>query len=279
MKALSAETVVEGPDLVIRSVACADDHARWSVPEASLTTGIVLVRRGRFRVDAQGRQASVDATVGYLQRPGRELRFAHPAGGDVCTSVTLPGDGLGALAERLASHRSPVVRVDARLELAHRRVVRTGGADPHFAAVESVVDLLELALRDQPGDDPAPGRRELAERAREAIVDGEPDSTGLVPLARRLGTSPAHLSRTFRHHAGMPLSRYRNRLRVSRALARMEQGETGLAALAVSLGFSDQAHMARVMRAELGEPPARVRALLAGSGPGAGSASGFAGTT
>jgi len=267
-------TIVESPDLVVRSVACADDHTCWSVPETSSATGIVLVRQGRFRLDAQGRQATVDPTVGYLQRPGEEMRFAHPAGGDVCTFVTLTGDWPAELAEvaglpgssgpagRSTAPCSPLVRVDARLELAHRLLVRTG-TDPHFAAVEGVLTLLELALRDQPADDPAPGRRELAERAREALLSGEPDSgTGLVALARLLGTSPAHLSRTFRHHVGMPLSRYRNRLRVSRALSRMAEGDTDLAALAVGLGFSDQAHMARVIRAELGHPPARVRSLL-----------------
>lgn len=64
----------------------------------------------------------------------------------------------------------------------------------------------------------------------------------------------------------MPLSRYRNRVRVSRALTPLEQGETDLAALAVRLGFNDQAHLTRVMRDELGHTPGRVRTLLARQG-------------
>ncbi|MEU6744177.1 helix-turn-helix domain-containing protein [Streptosporangium sandarakinum] len=262
----TAKRLIESPHFVINSVECSDDHAGWSMPEASPAAQIVLVRQGRFRLDSQGRRMTVEPTVGYLHRPGWEMRFAHPAGGDVCTSITFIGDALTA---GLDAACSPAVHVDARLELAHRLLLRTG-ADPDFAAVEAVLDLLLLALREQSQDVPSPGRQDLADHAREAILSGEPDCADLVTLARRLKTSPSHLSRTFRHHVGMSLSRYRNRVRVSRALTRMDQGETNLAALAAGLGFSDQAHLTRVMRDELGHTPGRVRALLASGGTAAG---------
>lgn len=60
----------------------------------------------------------------------------------------------------------------------------------------------------------------------------------------------------------MSLSRYRNRVRISRALARAEEGETDIANLAITLGFSDQAHFARTVRRELGCTPRRVLTLL-----------------
>ncbi|MFD0470014.1 helix-turn-helix domain-containing protein [Nonomuraea thailandensis] len=215
---------------------------------------------------------TVEPATGYLHLPGEEMRFAHPAGGDVCTAVAFAGDELTpgdelATGDELtagvrAAARSRAVRVDARLELAHRLLLRSGD-DPGFAAAEAVLGLLRLALREQPRDSPPPGRADLAERAREAVLADPLAGAGLVELARLLETSPSHLSHTFRHHVGMPLSRYRNRVRVSRALARLDQGETDLAALAAGLGFSDQAHLTRVMRAELGHTPGRVRALLA----------------
>ncbi|MEU6799005.1 AraC family transcriptional regulator [Nonomuraea wenchangensis] len=254
----TAKKVMESPHFVISAVQCTDDHARWSAPEMSPAAQIVLVRKGRFQLESQGRRVTVEPTTGYLHRAREEMRFAHPVGGDVCTSVTFISDELTA---GLEAARSPAVRVDARLELAHHLLLRTG-EDPDFAAVEVVLDLLLLALRRQPQDVPPPGREDLADRAREAILADEPDSASLVALARLLKTSPSHLSHTFRHHVGMSLSRYRNRVRVSRALTRMDQGETDLAALAVSLGFNDQAHLTRVMRDESGHTPGRIRALL-----------------
>lgn len=250
--------VADNPHFVIRAVECADHHVRWSSPETASAAQVVLVRRGRFQLDSRGRSVTVDPTSGYLHPPGHETRFAHPAGGDICTSITLPDRTLTAGIDAAQAH---VFRVDARLELAHRMLLRTA-VDPDFAAVDAVVNLLQLALRRQPDEIPAPGRYDLADRARDAILADEPSSADLVALAHRLKTSPSHLSRTFRHHAGMSISRYRNRVRVSRALQRIDEGETDLAGLAIALGFSDQAHFTRTMHGELGHTPGRVRALL-----------------
>jgi AraC-like DNA-binding protein len=254
----STRRVVESPHFVIRGVECTDDHACWSAPEMTSAAQVVLVRRGRFQLESHGQRITVDPTTGYLHPPRHETRFAHPAGGDVCTSITLPGDTLSAGIE---AARSPTVRVDARLELAHRMLLRAD-ADADFAAVEAVVDLLQLALRRQPDELPAPGRYDLAHRARDAILADEPGSASLIALAQLLETSPSHLSRTFRHHVGMTISRYRNRVRISRALHSIDEGGTDLARLAFTLGFSDQAHFTRVMYNELGRTPGRVRALL-----------------
>ena len=143
------------------------------------------------------------------------------------------------------------------------------GGWPHgtnnMGELMAVLDLLRLAGRRDLVDLPAPGRQALADLAREAILADDPTSSSLVALAARLGSSPSHLSRTFRHHAGMSVSRYRNRVRISRALQRLDDGAVDLAHLAVTLGFSDQAHFTRTMRRELGHTPRQVRTLLAPS--------------
>lgn len=254
--------VVQSPHFVIQAVDCAGGHGGWSSPEQTSSTHVVLVRRGRFQLDSQGRRMAVDPTVGYLHKAGAEARFAHPTGGDVCTSVAVSDDSLAA---EIGAVRAPAVRVDARLELAHRTLL-SARADPDFAAAEAVVRLLQLAVRRQPDETPSPGRYDLADRAREAVLAGEPGAGSLVALAGLLHTSPAHLSRTFRHHVGMSISRYRNRVRVSQALERIGDGETDLAGLAATLGFSDQAHFTRTMQNEVRHTPGRVRDLMAHRG-------------
>jgi AraC-like DNA-binding protein len=244
------------PDFGVHVVACDDRHGGWSPPEESGSFGVVLAHRGMFRILVDGHRQTVDPTLGYVQAPGREQRFAHPAGGDVCTYIMVRESLWDAVA---GAEARGAVAVDGRVELAHRLLLRTAcdAADP----VERLVHTLTAAVRPR-SYAVAPGRADLADRAREAILAGRPESADLVHLAKALGVSPAHLSRTFRGHVGVTVSRYRNRVRVSRVLARVEAGETDLAGLASSVGFADQAHLARTVRAELGHPPGRLRELF-----------------
>ncbi|MBE3008453.1 helix-turn-helix transcriptional regulator [Microbispora sp. NEAU-D428] len=254
----TSRTVVETPDFSVHLVSCTARHRTWSTPEPGGSYGVVLVRRGMFGVRSDGHRVVADPTMGYVQRPGGEYAFAHPAGGDVCTFVLVRPSLWHAVVGDEPPH--PRVAVDGRVELAHRLLLRTAhdSADP----AERLVHTLAAAVRPQADRRNLDRGGGLADRAREAIVADDPESVDLVRLARALGVSPSHLSRTFRRHVGMTVSRYRNRVRVSRALAGIEEGERDLAGLATALGFADQAHLTRTMRAELGRPPGHLRRLL-----------------
>lgn len=289
----SAVRLATGPEFTLRVVACQDDHRGWSAPEERIGHELVLVRRGRFRRRVRGEVADVDPTVGYLSAPGDEERFAHPSGGDLCTSICV-GEGLWP-----AEGASSVLYVDAQLDLAHRRLLAaTRSGDVDYALVEQLLVLLSGVLdtvtatggaddatgssatapgRPNPSDAtgshprtatrsagrvPEANARNLAARARAAILDADPAAHGLLPLAAHLGVSPYRLSRVFTREMGVSLTRYRNRVRVGRALDRLEAGEPNLALLAAELGFADQAHLTRTVRAHVGRTPAALRRLL-----------------
>jgi AraC-like DNA-binding protein len=74
--------------------------------------------------------------------------------------------------------------------------------------------------------------------------------------------SPFRLSRAFSREMGVPLTRYRNRVRVAQVLDRLEQGEDSLARLATDLGFADQAHLCRTTRQHLGQTRTALRHVL-----------------
>ncbi|MEU7689219.1 helix-turn-helix domain-containing protein [Microbispora hainanensis] len=254
----TSRSVIDTPDLSVHVVSCTARHHTWSTPEEGGSYGIVLVRRGMFRVRGDGHRMVADPTMGYAQWPGGEYAFAHPAGGDVCTFVGVRPSLWHAVVGDEPPH--PSLAIDGRAELAHRLLLRTAhdSGDP----AERLVHTLVTTIRPR-ADRRSPDRGGvLADRAREAILADDPDSADLVRLARVLGVSPSHLSRTFRRQVGMTVSRYRNRVRVGRALARIEEGEQDLAGLAAALGFADQAHLTRTMRAELGRPPGHIRRLL-----------------
>jgi AraC-like DNA-binding protein len=241
-----------------------DSHARWSEAEVAGGHVVVLVRRGRFRRRARDGVFEAEPGTGYLNVPGEPSEFAHPAGGDVCTAVWLrPG-----LWRSVVGEERPVrsaFYVDAAVELAHRRVV--AGGDVAFGVAEGLVRLVGAAVgrvvnRPLPG---AVDRRAVA-AARAAVLEEAPESAGLVPLAESLGVSPYRLSRAFSREVGVPLTRFRNGVRVGRAVERLEAGEEDLAGMAADLGFADQAHMTRTVRDHLGQTPTALRRLLTGPG-------------
>jgi AraC-like DNA-binding protein len=259
-----ATPVLTAPDYSVRVVACSDDHRGWSAAEPVDTFGLVLPRRGHFRLVNGGVEQAVDVTQGYAQVPGLDQRFAHPSGGDVCTFVSV---STTLWQETVGDRPVPTtVRVDGTTELAHRLLLRTArdAADPAERLVRTVAAAARTSASDDGGATartPAAraSRAWLVARAREAVLDDTPASRDLVSLARALRVSPAHLSRVFQAETGSSLTRFRNRVRVSRVLARLEAGDADLAAVAGDLGFADQAHLTRTVRATLGTTPARVR--------------------
>ncbi|MEV0973253.1 helix-turn-helix domain-containing protein [Microtetraspora glauca] len=258
---LSAVTLAARPEFTVTTVACRADHTRWSEPETRDDHRMVLVRRGRFRRWADGADADLDSTVAYLGAPGEEERFAHPAGGDVCTSLSFAP----WLWEGLAGGRA--VYVEARVDLAHRRLLAAaGGGDIDYALTEELLRLVAVAAG-QPAGQPAgrtrPADRALVAAAREAIIEEAPEAARLCSLAGLLRVSPYRLSRVFSHHMGVSLTRYRNRVRVSQVMDRLAEGESSLAELAADLGFADQAHLTRTVREHLEHTPTALRRLLA----------------
>ncbi|MFI1989759.1 helix-turn-helix domain-containing protein [Actinoplanes sp. NPDC020271] len=227
------------------AVRCPGGHP---AEEPVTTAAIVLVRRGVFVRHVDGRATLADVTTGYLQRPGETQRISHPAGGDVCTSLTVPPD----LADRFAG--SGPVHVPPRADLIHRRLLVSPPADRPDLLAELLAALLprSRALR---------RAHPVVESVRE-LLHTDP-SADLSALAASAGWSPWHLSRSFHQVTGCTLSTYRRRLRVRAAVDELTAGDrAGLAVIAARTGFADQAHMTRAIRAETGSPPAALRRLL-----------------
>ncbi|WP_231499961.1 helix-turn-helix domain-containing protein [Saccharothrix sp. NRRL B-16314] len=247
-------------DFRVDAVTCVDSHPGWSGSEVVDEHVMVLVRRGRFRRRARDGVFEVEPGTAYLNVPGEEAEFAHPAGGDVCTAVWLgPGLWRSIVGEERPARTA--FYVDAAVELAHRRVV--AGGDVEFGVAEGLVRMVGAAVG-RVANRPLPGAadRRVVAAARAAVLAGAPESAGLVPLAGSLGVSPYRLSRAFSSEVGVSLTRFRNRVRVGQAVERLEAGEEDLAGMAADLGFADQAHMTRTVRDHLGHTPTALRRLL-----------------
>ncbi|SCL35857.1 AraC-type DNA-binding protein [Micromonospora pallida] len=272
------------PDnMTMYEVRCLLDGRDWIGPVPELGYRVYLQRSGAYLRRVNGQISFIDATSVLLTRPGDELYLAHPFGcGDVYTCLEIPTE---VLAERPDAHRwfdriGWEGRLDARLDLEHRKLVaRARRGIDRFALTEGVHRFLAEVLSGSPlgtGDpgadlDRAVGQRpatlaahrRLADRARQVLSTAR-FTLGLTEVAREVGCSPHHLSRVFQRVTGRSLTSYRNDLRVRAVLHTLESGDAPpLGTVAAEYGFADQAHLTRVVRAQVGEPPARLRRLLA----------------
>jgi AraC-like DNA-binding protein len=269
---LTGQVLVDADGLTLTDVRCRADRPSWSDPEPVTEFGVVLVRSGLFRRHVDGAESVVDPVAGYLQWPGSEQRIAHPRGGDRCTSIRVSRSLMEPMLDQWLPplHRAELtLRMDPAVDLRHRALIARArhGTDSHELverAIGMVGQLMSaIGSGDIPMDFPAAARRRrrIVEEVRQAI-HLDPDLS-LGQLAGRVGLSPFHLSRIFKQACGLTMSRYRARLRVRRALERFDEGERDLARIAVDVGFSDQAHLTRAVRAETGSTPGRLRTLLA----------------
>jgi len=239
--------------------------------EYGLDYGLVLVRRGGFWREVNGRGASLGPTDAFFERPFVEQRIEHrrPTG-DRVTSLWLSESAICALAGDVSVPDEPIMTTPA-IDLRHRELVVAlrQGID-RFEFDERLAQLVGAVA-----ECAAPGRftaqrtttranhHRLVQHAREAII-ADPAGVGLGALAGNLGHTRFHLSRVFSRLTGLTLSQFRNRVRVATVLERLTEGHENLAALSADLGFVDQSHLSRAVEASTGERLGVLRRRLGG---------------
>jgi AraC-like DNA-binding protein len=237
--------------------------------EYGIDYGLVLVRRGGYRREVNGRGASLGPTDAFFERPFVEQRIEHHRDtGDRCTSLWLSESAVCALAGDAAVPDEPITTTPS-IDLQHRELV---------AALRRGIDRFEVDERlarlvGAVAECAIPGRftarrsttrrnhHRVVQHAREAVV-ADPADVDFGELAQTLGHTRFHLSRVFSRVAGMTLSQFRNRVRVAIALERLAEGDDNLAVIAADLGFVDQSHLSRVVRTHTGERLSELRHRL-----------------
>ena len=276
-------TLFRGPSVEIADYRCRESGHRPAPEEAACRHEVVLPRAGVFVKHVGGERIVADANRVLFFNAGEPYAVSHPApGGDDCTVLALSP----ALLREAAAAVDPAAadRADRPFavghapslppaDLLHRRLVHglaRGGLDGlavEETAVRLVAALLArargvhgLPLRERPAGAAAVRRqRELADAAQELLARRFRDRFHLADLAGRLGCSPFHLTRVFRRWVGVPLHRYRNRLRLREAVEAVAAGVEDLTGLALDLGFADHSHFTNAFRRELGRPPSALR--------------------
>jgi AraC-like DNA-binding protein len=267
---LSSSTILARDGITISDVACRHEAGRGQSVEQAGRHALVFVRRGCFVRSADGVESLLDPTMAYFMSPGEEERYDHPhQHGDDCTALMMSAELAASLWGGDPSMPSGALPTSPEIDLEHRRVLSQARRDfdPH-AVFERAVALAARTLEQVDAPRVSAGRPSTL-RARQALVDGAREALAADPerslpeLAGAVGVSPHHLSRIFRSLTGWTIARHRMRLRARAALERLAGGEPNLGRLAADLGFADQSHLCRVIRAETGRTPAALRRALA----------------
>jgi AraC-like DNA-binding protein len=251
--------------------------------EQNATNSIVLVRRGVFQRTYRGETLLADANQILFFNKSEPYRFSHPlVGGDECT-ILAPETPLAR--ELVARHsRDDAEQAGAPFRVSHclgsRRaarlqyelLARIGQHAPALVVEDVVSELADEAVRaayrmeprrtEDDGPSTATRRRhyDLAEAAKLALNASLERLPSLGELARNLGCSAFHLSRTFHSTTGLSLRRYVGRLRVLLAAERLAGGARDITEVALDLGYADHSHLTNTFRREWGLPPSRFRA-------------------
>ena len=106
---------------------------------------------------------------------------------------------------------------------------------------------------------PAAGLPELAQQVCRLIHADYASPLGVEHLARALGVSEAHLSRTFHQSTGLRIVEYIARYRIERAHEQLCATSEPVARVAAACGFQSVSQFNRVFRARYGESPRDAR--------------------
>ncbi len=237
--------------------------------EYGVDYGLVLIRRGGYWREVNGRGAYLGPTDAFFERPFVEQRIVHHRpNGDRCTSLWLSERAVYALAGDALVPDEPIMTTPA-IDLRHRELVVALRRGIDSFEVDERLGQLVGAL----AECAVPGRftarrsttranhRRIVQQAREAIV-ADPAGADFGDLARTLGHTRFHVSRVFSQVTGMTLSQFRNRVRLAIAFDRLADGYESFALLSADLGFVDQSHLSRVVRTYTGDRLSELRQRL-----------------
>jgi AraC-like DNA-binding protein len=207
-------------------------------------TAVGLVRHGVHVT------ATPNDVVFYRPHETYERTLRDPRG-DVCLFIA-PRD--------LDVPDAPLGTADPHSFLLARRLAHH--LDDALFVEETAFELIERAIH---GPGKPSGRRpatrreraELAEAAKDLLLERIDHPLSLTGLADELHVSPFHLTRVFREHTGRTLTQYLHGLRLCAAIDRL--GEESLSRIAADLGYASPSHFTDRFRAAFGVPPSQLR--------------------
>lgn len=149
------------------------------------------------------------------------------------------------------------------LEVVHQELTAEGKGS--HLLLEGLAQSLAVHLIRNYASNDAPHERQSAlpgfklRRALAYLEEHLADPFDLRQLADAVSMSEFHFSRLFKKATGQSPSRYFIRQRIERAQRLLQETETSIIEIGMSVGYSSPSHFAQVFRRETGLPPSHYR--------------------
>ena len=252
--------------LALLDVRCSAPPRATSDLEEEQCFSVVLPRRGVYVQHRPGSQIVVDPTIVLFLSDRQVHRTSHPtAQGDRNTVIAFRHGTAEPFVTEEGSFPVFSLSTGTSIHLGHRAMLSAvqSGSTTALEVDEWAVGLTaDLLLSSRAAPPRTKQHRQVVEDAREYLAVHFSGDTDLLGLARHVGSSPHHLSRSFRMATGRTISGYRTELRVRHVLDLLADGVDDLSRLAIEAGFYDHSHMTRSIRRHTGETPSRLRSIL-----------------
>lgn len=245
-----------------------DKHEFRPHTHTGLMLGLIVAghkafeREGRTFIAGPGSISIVNAGELHTGRRqhGAELRYFA-----LYIPLTLLCESLGGDGNCTAPHFRAGVVQDADVYRAFAMAYRGIVGNESRLARESFLAVATSLLAGRYGDRGKQAQRSskspepsAVRRARDFIAARFADDLSIDAIAVEARLSRFHLMREFRVHVGLPMHAYQLQLRIEHAKTRLAAGEP-VVAVALDLGFADQAHFSKRFRDLVGVAPARYR--------------------
>ena len=225
---------------------------------------LVFPYAGAFEWHVGPKTAFLDVTRVLFVGAGEDFTDRHVAGGHDSIIITPRLSMLQELCGHAVPSRHPAFRRVAepttpRMNMRSHRLLHleASGSDP-LASDELMIALLDEALAPTQMAALASPLR-VVDWAKQFLHAHVCDAISLSDIAHAVQVSGTYLTEAFTRSEGMPLCRYRMRLRLNRALVDLPRCED-ITGLALDLGFSSHAHFSTAFRSLFGVSPSAFRA-------------------
>lgn len=227
--------------------------------EAHFTLAFPLA--GVFEVDVEGIPTAATPSKAVLFSMGQVRRVHHPYGGnDESAYISMNSRFAEPFLDTTGRFRTLADITSSALDYRLRHLI-AGARAGHVGSLEveefTVDALNHLMGGDRPGSEGT--RRDVVVAAEEYLSVHFCEPSSLSTIARQVGYSTHHLSRSFKQVTGESLSRRRMRTRLAYCVSQILSGAEDLAMVAVEAGFYDHSHMTNSFRSHLGVTPTEVR--------------------